>query len=449
MRKVLFLAYFFPPAGGAGVQRSLKFVKYLPDEGYLPSVVTGPTSPDSRWTPHDRSLISEIPSEVKIHRVSVEPPLPGSRMRSRMERWLWTPTMFSQWWIQSATQLGRQVGKGVELVFATMSPFESGEVARQLSLQLGVPWVADLRDPWALDEMQVYPSWLHRKVELRRMERLLSTASLIIMNTPEALKALKSAFPSLCRNHLVAITNGYDDSDFAAQLPPRNDQKFRIVHTGYFHTDSGMQLRKRNFYRMLGGAEAGVDILTRSHAVLLQAIGRWCEERPEIKDVLEIVFAGKTSEEDRTIASESPIFAMIKFLGYLSHQQSVNLVRTADLLFLPMPTLPAGRRSRIVPGKTYEYMAAGRPILGAVPEGDAKDFISNSGLGVTCRPDDVNGMIQALDQVYADWKDKKSSRLVNERFVSQFERRNLAGSLAAAFNTLLNRSVSSNTAAAS
>jgi glycosyltransferase involved in cell wall biosynthesis len=263
------------------------------------------------------------------------------------------------------------------------------------------------------------------------------------------LKALKSAFPSLCRNHLVAITNGYDDSDFAAQLPPRKDQKFRIVHTGYFHTDSGMQLRKRNFYRMLGGAEAGVDILTRSHAVLLQAIGRWCEERPEIKDVLEIVFAGKTSEEDRTIASESPIFAMIKFLGYLSHQQSVNLVRTADLLFLPMPTLPAGRRSRIVPGKTYEYMAAGRPILGAVPEGDAKDFISNSGLGVTCRPDDVNGMIQALDQVYADWKDKKSSRLVNERFVSQFERRNLAGSLAAAFNTLLNRSVSSNTAAAS
>ena len=439
MTKVLFLAYFFPPVGGAGVQRALKFVQYLPAEGYLPVVLTGPTSPDGRWTPHDRTLMHSVPLSVQVHRVSGESPRSSSRLRSRMERWLGTPTLFSEWWIRSATDFGMQVGGDQKLIFATMSPFESGTVAQRLSSHFGIPWVADLRDPWALDEMQVYPSWLHRKVERRRMERLLSTAALIIMNTPEATHALKDAFPSLRTKKVITITNGFDRDDFAGQIAPRDDSKFRIIHTGYFHTDSGMQLRKRKFYRLLGGAEPGVDILTRSHTVLLQAIARWCERRPEVRSDLDIVFAGKSSEQDQAVARDSRVSELIRFTGYVPHEQSVNLVRAADLLFLPMTDLPAGRRSRIVPGKTYEYLAAGRPILAAVPEGDAKDFVSQSGMGMTCQPGDIQGIIQILDGVYSNWKTKNQGALVfNDAFVERFERRNLTRELAAGFDSVLN-----------
>ena len=438
MTKVLFLAYFFPPVGGAGVQRALKFVQYLPAQRYLPVVLTGPTSPDDRWTPHDRTLMQSVPSSVQVHRVSGEPPHSSSRLRGRMERWLGTPTLFSEWWIRSATNLGMQIGGDQRLILATMSPFESGTVAQRLSSHFGIPWVADLRDPWALDEMQVYPSWLHRKVERRRMERLLSTAALIIMNTPEATHALKDAFPSLRRKKVITITNGFDRDDFAGQIDPRDDSKFRIIHTGYFHTESGMQLRKRKFYRLLGGAEPGVDILTRSHTVLLKAIELWCEGRPEVRSDVDIVFAGKTSEQDQAVARDSRVSELISFTGYVPHEQSVNLVRTADLLFLPMPDLPAGRRSRIVPGKTYEYLAAGRPILAAVPEGDAKDFVLESGMGLTCQPGDMQGMIRILDVVYSNWKTKNQGALVfHDAFVERFERRNLTRELVAGFDSLL------------
>lgn len=436
MNKVLFLAYYFPPIGGAGVQRSLKFAQYLPEQGYLPTIVTAGAPTDDRWTPQDLTLLKAIPENVQVCRVKGKPPVSSSKLRSRAERWLRMPTLFSEWWIAEATRVGTEIGEEHDLIFATMSPFESGEVARRLSLHFGIPWVADLRDPWALDEMQVYPSRLHRKLEMRKMERMLSSASLIVMNTPEAANALREAFPRL-RQPVISITNGFDQTDFDTHVSARDDGKFRLVHTGYFHTESGLQLRKRNFYRLLGGVEPGIDILTRSHTVLLTAIERWCANRPEIKKNFEIVFAGKSSPEDQAVVSNSPVGSLVRFAGYLPHEKSVELMRTADLLFLPMPKLPPGRRSRIVPGKTYEYLAARQPILAAVPDGDAKDFVSKSGMGWVCPPDDVQEMVRLLDQVYLEWKSGHNTRSTDEAFLSQFERRSLTLRLAAAFDSLL------------
>ncbi len=436
MKRVLFLAYFFPPAGGAGVQRAEKFVKYLPSQGILPVVITGPTSKEYRWTPQDRSLMKSIPAEVPVHRIEGARPAEAGRIRGRLQRWLRLPNRFSKWWIESATELALQVAAGEELIFATMSPFESGVVAQQLSQKLGIPWVADLRDPWALDEMQIYPTFLHRRLEMCKMKELLSTAAIIVMNTPQASAALKQAFPKLRNKTILSIPNGFDAEDFAQPVSPRTDRKFRIVHTGYLHTDNGLELRKRRFSRLLGGAYAGVDILTRSHTVLLEALERWCAERPDIKHDLEVVFAGKTSTEDRAVADASGIKSLLRFPGYLSHKESVELVRTADLLFLPMHNLPTRWRCRIVPGKTYEYMASGRAILAAVPDGDARDFLNACGTALLCRPDDVAGMVQLLEHAYLDWRTGILPKR-NDNFVQQFERQNLTSSLAGAFTSLL------------
>lgn len=440
MIPVLFIAYYFPPIGGSGVQRTLKFVQYLPAEGFPPAVITGPNvrgTRGDRWSPRDHSLSGLIPPEVSVHRILTDPPAPRSGLHRRVERWLAFPSASETWWIRTVTDLGSLVGGGAKVIFATMSPYESGEAARRLSQRLGIPWVADLRDPWALDDIQIYPSWFHRQIDLKRMERVLSTASLIIMNTHAATAALKKKIPSLDNKPIITITNGFDGSDFAKTVISRTDAKFRIVHSGGMFTDSGLQLRRRNFYRLLGGVEPGVDILTRSPKFLLEAVGRWRERCPEMQQSTDIVFAGDATERDREVVQSSRIPELVRFAGYLSHEESLSLIRTADLLFLPMHNLPAGTACRSIPGKTFEYMASGRPILAAVPDGDARDFLRQSGNALLCRPDDVEGMVEILDRVYLAWKEGRSVVRFNSEYVSQFDRRNQTRALAECFRQVL------------
>lgn len=438
MVSVLFLAYYFPPAGGAGVQRSEKFVRYLPSEGFLPTVVTGPGPSGDRWTPKDDSVTNESLSEAQIFRAAGPIPQESGPWSSRLQRWIASPSRFSKWWVKSATEVASQSIDGARLIFATMSPFSTAKAAQQISQRTGIPWIADLRDPWALDEMQIYPSFLHRKLELRRMGHILSSAAGIIMNTPEAKTALQKTFPFLKQKPVTTITNGYDAADFAGSLAPRTDGKFRLVHTGYLHTELGLDLRrKRNFYRAAGGIEAGVDILTRSHVFLLKAIEQWIEQCPQIAENLELIFAGVTSEQDRTVVENSTISQLTHFTGYIPHVESVRLIRTADLLFLPMHNLAGGRRSRIVPGKTYEYMAAGRPILAAVPKGDARDFLKRSGVALLTEPDDVAGIVRHLNDTFSAWKKGISLTVPDYNFIREFDRVTLTQQLADFFNQIL------------
>ena len=135
--------------------------------------------------------------------------------------------------------------------------------------------------------------------------------------------------------------------------------------------------------------------------------------------------------------ARSRVAQLVRFTGYVPHHESVALVRRAQLLFLPMHDLPPGERSRIVPGKTYEYMASGRPILAAVPDGDARDFLEACGTALVVRPNDVRGMVQALDRAYDSWVAHEPVGEIDEDFLAQFDRRHLAGALADALRGAL------------
>jgi glycosyltransferase involved in cell wall biosynthesis len=191
---------------------------------------------------------------------------------------------------------------------------------------------------------------------------------------------------------------------------------------------------------VLGGSEPGVDTLTRSSLFLLEAARRWCAQNPQCSTELEVTLAGATSECDRTFAANLKISDTIRFAGYLSHKDSLQLIRTADLLFLPMHNLPRGKRATSIPGKAYEYMATGRPILAAVPDGDARDFLSQCGTAFLCRPDDVAEMASIIDRVYQAWKRREAVAKSNEAFVRRFERHNLTRALARALYAVLGKS---------
>ena len=426
MSRVLFLAYYFPPTGGAGTQRSATFARELVVNGHEPVVITGPGPSDSVWSPADDTLSGSAAQDVEIHRVAG--PIPASTGRAAaLARRLDQPSPFERWWVDGATHVGLSVAgrDGIDAVYASMSPYESGRVAAAVAARLGVPWIADLRDPWALDEMREYPTALHRLRDLSRMRTVLGSAAAIVMNTPEAQRRLLDRFPELAGTTVVHIPNGWDAGDFATAPQRPATAGFRIVHTGSLHTRAARQGRRRALARRMLGGRAPIDLLTRSHLFLVEAVQRVAARDPELARSLEIHLAGNLTEADRRSSGPNAVLH-----GYLPHRDSVELLRSADLLFLPMQNLPRGRRATIVPGKTYEYLASGRPVLAAVPEGDARDLVSATAAAWACVPDDVDGMAAILRRELLRKREHGRRPDVRRAEIDRFERRRLGRELA-------------------
>jgi glycosyltransferase involved in cell wall biosynthesis len=414
------------------VQRSVKFARYLPEFDWETVVVTGPLEGTELWGPPDKTLSTELSSQhTSVRRVEAPRPDRSTGARARAERWLRLESPFSQWWIEGAYEASREAASEADLIFATMSPFESGIAAARLARETGKPWVADLRDPWALDDWLVYPSALHRRLELRKMRETLSTSAAIVMNTPEATRQLVKSFPELGKRPVATIPNGYDAADFVGAAPGRQDSAFRIVHAGFTHSVSGRRhQRVRLLRQLLGGAASGLEVLTRSHVYLLEAIKRLIAEEPALANVIELHLAGAAT------GSAEPS-GVVQEHGYLPHAETIELLRSADLLFLPMHDLRPGTRARIVPGKTYEYLASGVPILAAVPDGDARDLLTEGGSASLCRPADVDCLAAAVRRHIQRWRAGEAAPSPRPEVLERFERRRLTAELAEVFERVL------------
>jgi glycosyltransferase involved in cell wall biosynthesis len=410
-------------------------VRYLERNGYVSRVLTGPGAVADRWAPVDETLGGEVPRHAEVHRLEGPVPLMSAGWRGRRERWLAMRSPWESWWVDGAIARGRSIAAGTDLIYAWMQPYVSAHSAARLASETGLPWVADLGDPWALDEMMVYPSRMHRRRELHLMRRLLGTASAIVMSTPEAASQLVEHIPELAAKRVVVIPNGFDGADFTAPAPTRQDDRFRIVHTGYLHTQLGrQQQRGARARRILGGTINDVDIYTRSHVFLLEAVERVRATDPELAAPVEIHLAGVLTDSDRVVVGDSQL---VHLHGYVTHAESIELMRSADLLFLPMQNLPPGTPATIVPGKTYEYLASGTPILGAVPDGDARNILAAAGNASIVRPDDVGAMAEALREQLRRFRDAKAPPAPDPAVVAGFEYALLAGKLAEVFDSVV------------
>jgi glycosyltransferase involved in cell wall biosynthesis len=397
--RLLLLAYYFPPIGGAGAQRNTKLARYLPERGFEIDVITGPLSDGHRWAPQDETMIAEIHESVRVHRIPGPEPSWSSGWRRRTERWLRRPWPWQGWWADQTVRLALERARDVDLVYCSLAPFAVAPAAIEISRQLDRPLVLDLEDPWALDEMLIFETGLHRRLELRTMERVLRTAAGIVMNTPESAARVLETFPRLRSTPVTSIVNGYDSADFDGPPPPRTDDAFRIVHTGTLHSvEQDRHPRLRRFVG--GGTEA--HIASRSLIYLLRAVDELLGERPDLADRIEVHLAGRLTDADRREIGDSHL---VHEHGFLPHRETIGLIRSADLLFLPMHDVPAGSRAAIVPCKSYEYLASKRPILAAVPDGDLRDMLADSGTARLARPTDVaelkTGIAEAIDAAAA------------------------------------------------
>lgn len=441
MPRVLLISRYFPPIGGAGVHRTVGSVRHLPEHGYEPVLVTGAGQQRGRWDAHDPELLSRIPASAEIHRIEGSEPVGPTGLAARIARLRPGTHEWVRWWIDECVALGRRVGADADVIVTSCAPYETAWAGARLSAELGKPWIADLEDPWALDEMRLYPTAAHRALDLRQMRRALASASAIVMAAPEAAVRVRAAMPELADRVVTGIPIGFERDDFTAPAGAHDDGVFRIVHTGSMHTDLGLRLRRtRRLRRVLGGTWPGVDILTRSHVFLVEAIAAVVAADPSLRGRIELHLAGALTDGDRAVAERHDF---VRMPGLLSHGETVALMRSADLLFLPMQDLPEGTRAGLIPYKTFEYLGAQRPILAAVPDGDVRDMLAPLEHVSLVRPADVEGIASVLREQIA-----RAPVSVAREGLEGLERRACVARIAAVLDDVLARSEASSRLAA-
>ena len=284
----------------------------------------------------------------------------------------------------------------------------------------------------------MYPTELHRRLDLRRMRRPSQRRRRDRHEhargrapSPRRTSRSSSEKPS------SSITNGFDPADFAGPAPRRDDGTFRIVHTGYLHTADGLRLRKTRRLRRCSAGCTPTSTSSRAHTCICCRRSTACSRTTLARLTVELHLAGVLTEDDREVASPSPL---VRMPGYLDTQSSLALVRSADLLFLPMHDLPPGTRAGLVPGKTYEYLASGRPILAAVPEGDARDLLCREpGARSSAARRTWTAMAAILSEQLERWRRGGAAPEPRREVVARFERPAQARLLAELFSDLLDR----------
>ena len=380
--KLLIVSFYFPPAGGGGVQRILAFAAHLANEG-IDVHVLAPTDPN--WIHRDEDLV--VPAGVTVHRVPYLGPrgrrpaeeLYGLRNSKRLrQRLSLLPRRFlipdeNASWVLTAVPAALRIARRerFDVILTTSPPSSVNVIGSLLSRRLGVPWIADLRDSLVAKEDRRIDRTLARLKE--RTHRYVAAlvardAAAVVGVTPTICTEIEDLHP---RGKVVTIPNGCDFDDFDGLAYTPSD-RFRITHTGSFFG----QRSPRPFLAAL--AESKLDVIAR--------------------------FVGDFRAADREWAEQLELGDKLELYPFLSHRRALELQRDSEALLLLLPEI--GERGRDIPsGKLYEYIAAQRPILGAVPpDGTAAELIREGELGLVVAPDDVGAMRAGLETLVNRWK---------------------------------------------
>lgn len=458
-KSVLFITYFFPPAGGPGVHRSNKFVKYLPQFGYQPIVLTVNAEAYRRdrlyKVPLDDSLSDDIPIHTPIYRI---PPCHHPYRflqllrKCRLDDFVLVPDHFVIWlgaFIINGLKILRKYQ--IDLLYTTMGPNSMALVGLILKILTRKPWVADFRDPWTQKAIRKYRTYLHYKIQ-EMMERLvLRAADMVIANTPTSRTILLDKYRFLPNHKVSVIPNGFDAEDFhAAKLHLRSSQqndKFTIAYTGVFKGSPAdvppiTRFEKLRFFiKRLNQATYyspyRADLSTHSIQYLMEAIRSLLDQHPDLRTKIRIQLIGSLHDNDRAFLNRGGLAANVEISGYISHRRAIEALCQADLLFLCLTSVRDRKLNEWVPQKTYEYLASGKPILAPLPEGDAKDLVTKAGTGIACSPNNTEEMRNTILRIYQAHADGEIPSSANEAFIAQFERKNLTARLASLFDQLI------------
>jgi glycosyltransferase involved in cell wall biosynthesis len=413
---VLMIAYYFPPMGGVGVQRTLKFVKYLPEYGWLPHVLT---AQPPKGGLRDKGLLKEIGPETLITRTAAL--LPSQRLPWRVREFIsrWLLTVDEQvGWLPFAIRAGQRIIKEnrVKVIYSTSAPYTAHLIARNLHNSSHIPWVADFRDPWVGNSNLHFPTPLHRKMVTHMEQQVIRDANQILVISPPMSQSICARNPGIQPSKITWLPNGFDAQDFSAAQPIKRDKdRFQLVYTGSFYTQG------------------------RTARAILEAVQAVTVSGQIPSQHLCIQMVGNIGKFTQKWISELKLDEIVETPGYVSHEQSTGYLLAADALLLIIGD--SADSAGVYTGKIFEYLAAGKPILCLANTGVAADLIRNAGAGMIVPPDDVPQISQQLVSLYQLWQDGRLSIDPDQEFIQTFERRRLTGQLANIFNDLTGKTV--------
>ncbi len=433
MKKVLIISYYFPPSGGAGVQRVLKFVKYLPQFGWEPVVLT--VREDAGFPARDPSLFSEIPKTIKIHRTKIYEPynLYRALTSKKKEESIDIATLsrnrsslsekFSQFvrstffipdarcfWKKNAVREGRKIldSQPIDLIFSSAPPYTCHMIARQLKRDSHLPWVADFRDSW-VGWLSAPERWfLPDRIDRRMEHAVLECADRCVTVSKGVKEDLLSRNLRVDSNKWDLVPNGYDGEDFLNRKGNPSKDHFVLTYTGSLYGH-------------------------RSPETLLTALENILKKHPQIRSSIRIRFIGRV--DPQFLEAFRWFGEIIEYIPYVSHSESIQALLDTTALLLIIDDAPASKS--IITGKLYEYIGAKKPILALAPEGEAAHLIRDMRVGTIVHPNDVNGIQNALEIWMDIWKRTQSLLKISDNRIDQFDRKNLTKRLAEIFNGLI------------
>ena len=379
--KVLLVTMYFPPAGGGGVQRPLKFATHLPELGIETHVLApddpkwihrdkGLAPPTLAWVhrarylgPKGRKPAEELHGTTGAERVSKQLQLAGRRLLVPDENVSWNLTA-----IPAAVRIVRR--EGIDVILTTSPPSSVHLVGASVKRATGIPWIADLRD-----SVVAHPHRDAERMLVRMKEQGEHAVAKLIGRSADAIVCVSDAIAAEMRERspsgeVVTIANGSDFDDFAG-LEHRQSSRFRITHTGSFFGKRD----PRPFLTAL--QETGLDIQAR--------------------------FLGDFRSTDREWAEQLELGDRLELISYAPRRRSLELQRDSEALLLLIPEA-GGRGKGVLSGKVFEYLAAERPILALVPpDGAAAALIRDAGAGIVVAPEDTEGIKAALQDLHARW----------------------------------------------
>ncbi|MXN92414.1 glycosyltransferase [Flavobacterium sp. Sd200] len=421
MKKVLIITYYWPPAGGPGVQRWLKFVKYLPDYGIEPVVYIpeNPTYPLS-----DNGLLKEVKPETTIIKHKIVEPyawasvfskgstkkissgiIPAQKKQSFLQRamlWvrgnLFIPDARVLWVKPSVAFLSDYIKEnGIETIITTGPPHSLHLIGLGLKQKLGIKWVADFRDPWTTIgyhkqlKLSVSSANKHKQLE----SNVLNTADAVLVTSPTT----KTEFEALTTKPIHVITNGYDVEKVEKQPL---DEKFTLAHIGSFLSE-------------------------RNPKILWQALTELVAENEDFGANFELKLIGAVSREVLNAIDDNGLTGFVNNLGYVSHSEAVVQQRKSQLLLLV--EIDSEETKCIIPGKLFEYMVSERPIVAIGPEGaDFSNIIKATNTGISVNYSEKEKLKKALTDYFILYKQRNLKS--NAIGLQQYSRKNLTGQLA-------------------
>lgn len=430
-RKVLIITYYWPPSGGSGVQRWLKFVKYLTRKGWEPMVFT-PENPS--FTIKDESLNKDVPPSAEVIRFPIWEPyhiffglqrLFGKKEVSqsdlistgkksffqKVSSWIrgnfFIPDARVFWVKPSVKIIGDLIASNqIDKIITTGPPHSIHLIGLKLKRKYpDIKWIVDFRDPWSewdlLDTLSLSSVAKARHVKLEN--EVLKTANRVITIAPYHVDRLMA----LSGRDVDLITNGFDAEDFAVveRFP---NERFTIRHIGI------------------------VDEL-RDPKPVMEVIRTICNERPDILPLLKIEFIGNVNSNFKTyINSDATLSQVVTFQSNVPHSELLKIYNQTDLqlLVLAHSAIAPGN----LPGKLFEYLASGNQILAIGPiDGDAAQVINKTKSGVIHDREDAEGIRKSILAIYQTWRDQK---IVPDRDVTDYTRDKLTDKLISILESL-------------